>query len=117
MRIVQRQDKSLHVVPYDFDFSGLVNPPYALPARGLNLKSVTDRMYRGPCRSQELVDPYVANFVAKKDQIRALPDNIPGFDRSSRDAAKTFIDSFYSSIRTTKDVRGLFVSCSQKSTM
>lgn len=117
VRIIQRQDKSLHVVPYDFDFSGLVNPPYALPARGLMLKSVTDRMYRGPCRTQELVDPYVANFVAKKDQIRALPESIPGFDRTSRDESRAFIDSFYSSIRTTKDVRGLFVSCAQKSTM
>src|SRR4030095_12697585 len=69
-RIVQRQDKSLHVVPYDFDYSGLVNAPYALPARGFLLKNVTERLYRGPCRSQELVDPYVANFVAKKDVVR-----------------------------------------------
>lgn len=117
MRIVQRQDKSLHAVPYDFDFSGLVNAPYALPARGFLLKNVTERLYRGPCRSQELVDPYVANFVAKKEIVRALPDEIPGFSRLSRDDTRNYIDGFYGAIKTSKDVRGLFVSCSPKSTM
>jgi len=117
VRIVQRPDKSLHPVPYDFDFSGLVNAPYALPARGLLLKNVQERFYRGPCRRQEQVDPYVANFVAKRDQIRALPETIPGIDRRTRDETRDYIDSFYSSIRSTKDVRGLFVSCSPKPTM
>ena len=117
VRIVQRPDKSLHPVPYDFDFSGLVNAPYALPARGLLLKNVQERFYRGPCRRQEQVDPYVANFVAKRDQIQALPESIPGIDRRTRDEARDYINSFYSSIKSTKDVRGLFVSCSPKPTM
>jgi len=117
VRIVQRPDKSLHPVPYDFDFSGLVNAPYALPARGLMLKTVVDRMYRGPCRRQEQVDPIIANFIAKKDLIRALPESIPGINRQSRDDARNYIDSFYGSIRSTKDIRGLFVSCSPKPTM
>jgi hypothetical protein len=117
VRIVQRPDKSLHVIPYDFDLSGLVNAPYAIPARGLMIKSVTDRLYRGPCRRQEQVDPYIANFVAKRDAIRALPDTIPGMTRTTRDEVKSFIDGFYGSIRSTKDVRGLFVTCSPKSTM
>jgi len=117
MRIVQRPDKSLHVIPYDFDYSGLVHAPYALPARGFILRDVTERLYRGPCRRQELVDPYVANFVAKKDAIRALPDAIPGFTRTSRDDARNYIDSFYHSIDSPKDVQRVFVACSPKSTM
>ena len=118
VRIVQRPDKTLHPVPYDFDYSGLVNTPYSQPARGLNLKTVTERMYRGPCRApQELVDPHVANFVAKRDIIRALPDQIPGISRQIRDESRSYIDSFYSSVRSAKDVRGLFVNCPSKTTM
>ena len=117
VRLVQRPDKSMHPVPYDLDVSGLVNPPYGIPARALMLKSITDRMYRGPCRPQSVVDPYVANFAAKKEEIRALPDSIPGLERSTRDEVRSYIDSFYSSIKNQKDVRGLFVNCSQKSTM
>lgn len=117
VRIVQRPDKTLHLVPYDFDLSGLVNAPYAVPARGFMIKSVTERIYRGPCRRQELVDPYIANFVAKRDEIRALPDSIPGMSRDSRSEAKSYIDSFYSAIKTSKDVKSLFVSCAAKPTM
>ena len=117
VRIVQRPDKSLHPVPYDFDVSGLVNPPYGIPARALMIKSVTDRLYRGPCRPQSIVDPYIANFVAKKDAVRALPDAIPGLERATRDTVRSFLDSFYSAIKTPKDVRGVFVNCSPKSTM
>ena len=29
VELVQRPDKSIHPVPYDFDISGLVHPPYA----------------------------------------------------------------------------------------
>ena len=117
VRIVQRPDKSLHVIPYDFDMSGLVNAPYAIPARGLMIKSVTDRLYRGPCRNQERVDPYVANFVAKKDEIRALPETIPGMTKQTKEETRGYIDDFYRAIRTPKDVKGLFVSCSPKPTM
>jgi hypothetical protein len=117
VRLVQLPDKSLHLIPYDFDLSGLVHASYAVPARGLMIKSVTDRIYRGPCRGQERVDPYVANFVAKKDTIRALPEQIPSISKQSRDETRDYIDSFYQSIRSPKDVRGLFVTCSPKPTM
>ena len=49
------------------------------------ITSVRDRLYRGPCRRQEQVDPYVANFIAKKDELLALPDSIPGLDKESRE--------------------------------
>ena len=109
VRIVQRPDKTLHVIPYDFDLSGLVNAPYAVPSRGFMIKSVTERVYRGPCRRPELVDPYLANFVAKKDEILALPDGVPGLSRESRAEAKRYIDDFYGSIRSAKNVKSLFV--------
>ena len=117
VRIVQRPDKSLHPIPYDFDVSGLVNPPYGIPARALMIKSVTERLYRGPCRPQTVVDPVVATFVAKRDAVRALADQIPGFERLTREEVQRFLDSFYSAIKTPRDVRGLFVNCSPKSTM
>jgi hypothetical protein len=117
VKLVQRPDKSIHPVAYDFDFSGLVHAPYAAPDRQLMLTSVRDRFYRGPCKPQQQIDPYVANFVAKKDQIRALPDAIPGLDKASKEDVKSYLDDFYSSIKTTKDVRRLFVDCKDKATM
>ena len=117
VKLVLRPDKSVHPVPYDFDFSGLVSPPYAAPDRNLMLSSVRDRMYRGPCKPHPQVDPYIANFVAKRDLIRALPDEIPGMTKSSKEDARSYLDSFYSSIKNTRDVRRLFVDCKDISTM
>lgn len=117
VRIVQRPDKTLHPIPYDLDYSGLVNTPYARPARGMLIKSVTERVYRGPCKRPEMIDPYVANFNAKKDLIKALPDSIPGLDRTSRDEAKDYINSFFSSIRTPRDAKRVFVDCKEASTV
>lgn len=117
VRLVQRPDKSIHPIPYDFDFSGLVHPPYAAPDRALMLPSVRDRMYRGPCRRPEPIDPYLANFAAKRDQLKALPDSIPGLDKGSRDDVTSYLDSFYSAIKTPKDAKRVFVDCAEKSTM
>lgn len=117
VRIVQRPDKTLHPIPYDLDYSGLVNTPYARPARGILIKSVTERVYRGPCKHPEMIDPYVANFNAKKDLIKALPDSIPGLDRTSRDEAKDYINSFFSSIKTPRDAKRVFVDCKEASTV
>jgi hypothetical protein len=36
-------------IPYDFDFAGLVNAPYADPNPRLNLRNVRTRLYRGRC--------------------------------------------------------------------
>lgn len=117
VRLVQRPDKSIHPVPYDFDISGLVHPPYAIPGRGLMITSVRDRLYRGPCRKQEPIDSYLANFMAKKALVRALPDAIPGLDKASREDVTSYLDDFYSAIKTPKDAKRVFVDCAVKSTM
>ena len=44
----------------------------------------------------------MANFVAKKDLLLALPDAIPGLDKESRDDARSYLEEFYSSIKTTE---------------
>ena len=117
VRVVQRPDKSLHPVPYDFDFSGLVSARYAAPGRALRLPTVRDRLYRGPCRKPEHVDPHVARLAARKDQLLALPSEIPGLDEKSRVETRSYLEAFYASIGTPKSVRRLFVECPEKLTM
>ena len=40
-------------VPYDWDFSGLVDAPYATPPDSINVTSVRQRRYRGFCRHND----------------------------------------------------------------
>ena len=106
---VQMPDRRLHTVPYDFDVSGLVHPPYAIPARGLPIKTVQDRLYRGPCRAVDQVQPILANFIAKKDLVMGLVDAIADMDKMSRQEAKVFLNGFYSEIKSERNVKWLFL--------
>ena len=52
VRIVQNPDRKLFAVAfYNFDLSGLVHAPTRRRIAALGLRSVVDRMYRGPCRT------------------------------------------------------------------
>jgi len=81
IRLVQPPAGPFRLITYDFDLSGLVNAPYAIPARGLGIKTVRDRYYRGPCLSVEQLEPWLARFRRAQDDVMALveePDFPPG---------------------------------------
>jgi hypothetical protein len=84
MAIFQKRDepRPLLAVPYDFDFSGAVNAPYASPPPQVPVKSVRDRWYRGFCQPDSVLQPALARFRAAKDSmyasVRAVPDLPPG---------------------------------------
>jgi hypothetical protein len=107
--LVQRPDRTLYTIPYDFDMTGLVNPPYAIPDRQFPIKSVKERLYRGPCRTLAEIEPIAAQFNAQKVRVMALPDTIPDLDKSSREEARSFLEEFYASIKDRDGVKRVFV--------
>lgn len=91
-------DGKVSPVPYDFDVSGLVNAPYALPPDGLGQRNVRDRRYRGFCRGTEYLDAAVATMQSKRQAIYALLDEVDGLaDRTRRDVSE-FIDEFFADL-------------------
>ena len=46
-----RADGTFVPVAYDFDASGIVNPPHAAPDQRLPIRNVRQRLYRGRCRA------------------------------------------------------------------
>ena len=89
------EPKPLFAVPYDFDFSGAVNAPYATPPEQLSIQSVRQRIYRGFCQPDSVLAPVLARFRGAKDSmyaaVRAVPD-LP--ERDARDVLQYF-DDFY----------------------
>jgi hypothetical protein len=82
------------VIPYDFDQSGIINTNYSMPAEGLGIRSVRQRLYRGRCIHEDLLDDTVAMFDARRPQITAalLPEDLQG---KVRQTASRYIDDFY----------------------
>ena len=92
-------DSGTLAVPYDFDFSGLVDTPYAVPDPKLGIRSVRQRLYRGPCLSAEALAPTLRQFTERRAAIAALYDSLPALDRGyARDAVR-FLDEFWNETR------------------
>ena len=95
-RIVQT-DTSMNYYPmaYDFDWTGLVNAPYAKPDYRLPIKRVTDRLYRGGCHSEELLQSTIGLFKANKAAIYGNLTALKGLEPDRLKEATEFLDEFY----------------------
>jgi len=118
VRFVQNPDRKLFVVPYDFDISGFVHPPYAIPDRRLGLRSVVDRMYRGPCRSTEEFDKVAEGFRDKRKDMLSLIDSLKDLDSSARSETKEYLEAFFRQIDKPESIKKQFVNgCKPQPTM
>ena len=99
-------------VPFDFDYSGLVNAHYAVPARALNLSSVRDRMYRGPCKTEAEVSQALQPFREKQAELLALPASLVplGLDDAHRRSAEKYLNEFFDLIGKPDKVKKVFVT-------
>jgi hypothetical protein len=109
MRLVQDREGVLRPVAYDFDVSGIVNPPYAAADPKLRISSVRQRLYRGPCLTLEELEPTLAEFRAKRSEILALCDAEPGFTQRTRAATKEYVKEFFDIIASKGRSKFLFV--------
>ena len=85
-------------VPYDFDYSGLVNTYYAIPGEELGLESVTERYFLGVCRTSEQYLSVLEIYKEKKDEIYSFIDAFPYLDEASKKEMISYLDEFFSSI-------------------
>jgi hypothetical protein len=91
-------------VPYDFDYSGFVNAPYALPPEGMNVGSVRERRYRGHCVHNAQAIRAAAEFRVRRADLLAVLASIPQLDEGRRRSASDYLDSFFRDIATDADV-------------
>jgi hypothetical protein len=100
-------------IPYDFDFSGLVDATYAKPNPKLPIRRVTRRLYRGICEHNAHVGAAVSRFRENEDAIKQLVSSMDGLDETMRDRALEFIERFYDNTATAELVdRHLVRKCS-----
>ena len=91
-------------IPYDFDFSGFVNAPYALPPDQLRLSSVRERRYRGYCVHNADVIEAARQFRTKQAAMEAELAAVPGLDPRALASARAFMAGFFAEIATDQSV-------------
>lgn len=92
------RDKSarseLTPVPYDFDYSGLVDAPYAVPPESLPLRTVKQRYFRG-CTWRRESEGLLGEVRAKRQAMLAELGRIPGLGDRSRRAMEKYLADFF----------------------
>ena len=96
-------------VPYDFDMSGIVNSPYALPAEELKMSSCRERRYRGYCvQDMKIFDKAIELFNSRKKDFYAIYTNCPFLDEKYKKSTIKFLDEFYATINNPNAVKKEF---------
>ena len=118
VRLVQDRNRKLYPVPYDFDLSGLVHAPYAAPDPRMGIRSVLDRLYRGPCRTLDEFDDAAQSFRAKRDDMFTLLASMKDLQPLARGEAKSYLEGFFRAIDRPDTIRRQLVSgCKPQPTM
>ncbi len=82
-------------IPYDFDQSGLADAPHANPNPRFGLRSVQDRLYRGRCVNNHILESSYQAFRDQRDHIYGLIDTTPGMSNKYRKQHRKYVESFY----------------------
>jgi hypothetical protein len=82
-------------VPYDFDYCGLVDAPYAVPDENAGIKNVTERFYMGFPRTIDELQLMVNVFKEKKESIILEIKKFPFLSDRTKKSMVRYIEQFY----------------------
>jgi hypothetical protein len=112
IKLLESKEDSLakpFCVPYDFDYSGIINAEYAAPDPLLNTETVTQRVYRGFPRTMDELNAALATFKQQKDDIYALVNNCALLTSRNKGYMLEYLDSFYSLVKNEKTIKTVFI--------
>jgi hypothetical protein len=98
-------------LPYDFDYGGLVNAPYAVPPDGIRAANVRQRIYRGFCLHNAQAQSYAAEMASRRAALIAIVDSTPQLEDSTRQRADSYLGEFFDEVSSPSRVGELLKTC------
>jgi len=100
VKLVQQQAGGQYrVVPYDFDFAGLVNVEYAVANPNYGQTDVKDRVWIWEYSQPQYLDATIEQFLSKESQALALVEQIPNLSNKSRRQVTKYLTDFFTSLK------------------
>jgi len=110
--ISDRKENGVRVIPYDFDFAGLVKTPYSTPSVGIPTESVVIRTFIGECRTDEEWQTNLTPFHSVKNDWFSMIENDKFLSNRSKEMTRKYIQKFYKIIENEKKLkRNLKTQC------
>jgi len=95
MLLVEGEGGVVTPVPFDFDFSGLVNAEYASVSPELSIRTVRQRVFRGVCDPDTDWDAAFARFAAERAAVLQLADEIPDLHPRQRARVVEYLEEAF----------------------
>jgi len=113
--VLQPEDntKLPYAVPYDFDFSGLVDANYTKPAGVPDYKLEERRVYKGICYTEEEFGDIFDFYREIRPELESVIQGQELISRSSRNRLGKYIDQFYEAINDEELIIQEFLSVCQ----
>lgn len=109
LKLLVDGDSEPYPIPFDFDYTGMVNAAYATPSPILGIESLRERVFWGKCYSREELENAIHTFIQKKQSLYNLYKTFQQFDRGSMNESIAFLDSFYEIIEDENKWQRFFV--------
>ncbi|WP_125932420.1 hypothetical protein [Hymenobacter glacialis] len=104
IRVVSRSQETAPVpVAYDFDYSGLVLAPYAVPPVELGISSVRQRLFRGHRFTPETYAAVQDHYNSRRSAFYNVYLACPYLNQEEKTFATRYLDEFYKTLNDPKD--------------
>jgi len=107
--LLRDPDGEVTPLPFDFDFSGLVNADYAGPPPALPLHSNRQRLYRGFCHPGLDWDALFRKFRDKRMKVLELIESVPDLSKRARKSSLKYMKDFYKILDSPKKRQKMIV--------
>jgi len=107
--VIQLKDSTLIPIPYDFDYTGMVNASYAVPLQTFKQEAVTDRYFLGHKKKMKDLLPVFELFNQKKNTFIDIIDSFNYLSKKERKTMIKYLESFYKIINRPSRVKKEFI--------
>ncbi|MDJ0749487.1 MAG: hypothetical protein QNJ11_08380 [Woeseiaceae bacterium] len=97
-------------LPFDFDFAGLVNAPYAQPNPRFPIDDVRKRFYKGLCANNALLPETAQRFLAEHGDMITIVDRLEPLSRRSRLSVRNYLNTFVDRISDERSLERYFAN-------
>ncbi|MEN9571762.1 MAG: hypothetical protein RL172_2993 [Bacteroidota bacterium] len=104
-----KQDSVPYAVPYDFDYSGMVNARYAAPHPEFETETVKDRVYRGFARNMAEINTVLDSLRQHKTDFYNLVKNCTGLQTAQKKEMTWYLDDFYKLADDPRKIKEIFI--------
>lgn len=107
--ITDPSTNSLLAIPYDFDYSGLVNTPYAVPRDELPIDRVTERYNAGVCLTEEAAENVRMLILERREELEETYNNLPYLTEQTKSEIQYMLKPFFKEMENARVVYKIFV--------